>query len=180
MNLRLHRKKSFQANDLIHDQFVVLGKLDNKKHSSTILKGTFSYISHDSFFFRLRQDRPQLRRHQNRNRLLFLPILIHPVDKRRLQRKEQSCHQNLAKTTWRYNPFLFFALTRKTGIGVPNIIWRGLEGPNTITVTECLGPNLKKLFFMMDKNFSVPTIASIGIQVVNYSSFISRLYHPLA
>jgi len=42
MNLTLQRKKSFQANDLIHDQFVVLGKIDNKKHSSTILKGTLS------------------------------------------------------------------------------------------------------------------------------------------
>jgi len=40
--MALQRKKSFKANDLIHDQFIVLGKLDNKKHSSIILKGSVS------------------------------------------------------------------------------------------------------------------------------------------
>ena len=51
-------------------------------------------------------------------------------------------------------------------IGVPKIIWRGMEASDTITVTECLGPNLKKLFLLMNKEFSLPTIANIAIQVV--------------
>jgi len=54
------------------------------------------------------------------------------------------------------------------GTGVPNIVWRGEIAPDTITVTECLGPNLKKLFLLMDKQFSIPTIAMIAIQVVSY------------
>lgn len=45
MNPTFQRKKSIQANDLIHDQFLVLGKLDNKKHSSIILKGVFLTVS---------------------------------------------------------------------------------------------------------------------------------------
>lgn len=56
----------------------------------------------------------------------------------------------------------------KGDTGVPTIVWRGEIGADTITVTECLGPNLKKLFLLMDKQFSIPTIATIAIQVVNY------------
>ena len=37
---------------------------------------------------------------------------------------------------------------------------------DTITVTECLGPNLKKLFLVMDMRFTIPTIAKIAIEVV--------------
>jgi len=44
-----------------------------------------------------------------------------------------------------------------------------MEGPNTITVTECLGPNLKKLFKLQDKKFTVATIAMIAVQVVRMS-----------
>jgi len=44
-----------------------------------------------------------------------------------------------------------------------------MEGQNTITVTECLGPNLKKLFLLMDKQFTIGTIAQIAIQVVRKS-----------
>lgn len=39
MNNTLQRKRSFKADDVIHDQFIILGKLDNKKHSSKLFKG---------------------------------------------------------------------------------------------------------------------------------------------
>ena len=41
MNMTLQRRKSFKPNDVIHDQFIILGKLDNQKHSSKLFKGTF-------------------------------------------------------------------------------------------------------------------------------------------
>ena len=44
MNPVGQRRKSIQAKDIIHDQFLVLGKLDNEKHSSKILKGIPSLI----------------------------------------------------------------------------------------------------------------------------------------
>ena len=49
MNQTLQRKKSFEANDVIHDQFVILGKLDNKEHSSKIFKGTHPYPQSQPF-----------------------------------------------------------------------------------------------------------------------------------
>ena len=52
------------------------------------------------------------------------------------------------------------------GVGIPNIIWRGSNEKQTITVTECLGPNLKKLFLLLDRKFSIPTIAMIAIKAV--------------
>ena len=59
---------------------------------------------------------------------------------------------------------------------MPNIVWRGEIPPDTITVTECLGPNLKKLFMLMDKQFSISTISMIAIQVVtNFSFFLENL-----
>lgn len=58
-------------------------------------------------------------------------------------------------------------------IGVPNIVWRGEIPPDTITVTECLGPNLKKLFLLMDKRFSIPTITMIAMQVVILIAFFN-------
>jgi len=39
MNMTLQRRKSFKPNDIIHDQFIILGKLDNQKHSSKLFKG---------------------------------------------------------------------------------------------------------------------------------------------
>lgn len=41
MNPTLQRRKSIKANDVIHDQFIILGKLDNQKHSSKLYKGTY-------------------------------------------------------------------------------------------------------------------------------------------
>jgi len=124
--MALQRKKSFQANDLIHDQFIVLGKLDNKKHSSIILKG-FDKITHN-----------------------FVVIKITSAAYREKNKNVTKILQRLRGST-----------------GVPNIIWRGMEGPNTFTVTECLGPNLKKLFLLMDKQFSIGTISLIAIQILN-------------
>ena len=57
------------------------------------------------------------------------------------------------------------------GIGIPLILWRGMWENQMVTVTECLGPNLKKLFLMMERNFSVATVAMIGIQLVTFRSF---------
>lgn len=36
-------------------------------------------------------------------------------------------------------------------------------------MTECLGPNLKKLFLLLDKKFTIPTISMIAIQIVTLS-----------
>ena len=52
------------------------------------------------------------------------------------------------------------------GVGIPNIIWRGIEENQMITVTDCLGPNLKKLFCLLDRKFSIPTISTIALRLV--------------
>jgi len=58
------------------------------------------------------------------------------------------------------------------GTGIPNIIWRGVEDNHTITVTDCLGPNLKKLFYMMDKRFTIPTISTIALKLLHTLEYI--------
>ena len=65
----------------------------------------------------------------------------------------------------------FSSLLMAVGIGIPLILWRGMWENQMVTVTECLGPNLKKLFLMMERNFSVATVAMIGIQLVTFWSF---------
>ena len=41
-----------------------------------------------------------------------------------------------------------------------------MEGTQILTVTECLGPNLKKLFMLMDGKFTIICISMIAIQIV--------------
>jgi len=44
MNGTLQRKHTYGANDLIHDRFLILGKLDNKEHSSKIFRGILAHL----------------------------------------------------------------------------------------------------------------------------------------
>jgi len=131
MNMTLQRRKSFKPNDVIHDQFIILGKLDNQKHSSKLFKG-FDKISRN--------------------------FVVLKITSAAYKEKNKYVTKILQKL--------------RGGTGVPNIVWRGEIAPDTITVTECLGPNLKKLFLLMDKQFSIPTIAMIAIQVLNTLEYI--------
>jgi len=131
MNMTLQRRRSIKANDIIHDQFFILGKLDNQKHSSKLLKG-FDKITRN--------------------------FVVVKITSAAYKEKNKYVTKILQKL--------------RGGTGVPNIVWRGEIVPDTITVTECLGPNLKKLFLLMDKQFAVPTIAMIAIQVLNTLEYI--------
>ena len=52
------------------------------------------------------------------------------------------------------------------GVGIPTILWRGTEGAQIITIAESLGPNLKKLFLLMERKFSIVCISMIAVQMV--------------
>lgn len=52
--------------------------------------------------------------------------------------------------------------------GFPALYWAGTEGGYHIMVLELLGESLQDLFQICSTNISIPTVLTIGCQMVNY------------
>lgn len=52
--------------------------------------------------------------------------------------------------------------------GIPKVYWYGEEYESNIMIMDLLGPTLEALFNYCQRNFSLPTVAFVGKQLVRF------------
>ncbi len=55
---------------------------------------------------------------------------------------------------------------RKKIEGIPQLYWYGTQGDYSVVVMELLGSSLDQLHRRLGKRFSIPTTATVAIQIV--------------
>ena len=60
----------------------------------------------------------------------------------------------------------------KHGTGFPQVYWSGVQGEFYCMIMTILGPNLRQLFDFCEKRFTLKTILSIGIQMLQRLEFL--------
>jgi len=57
-------------------------------------------------------------------------------------------------------------------VGIPKILYYGVEGDYNVMVMEVLGPSLEAMFRFCDKSISTNTLLLCGIQLIQRLEFI--------
>lgn len=62
---------------------------------------------------------------------------------------------------------------------IPQVVYYGVEGNNSIMIMDLLGPSLEQLFNQCNKQFSMKTVLMIGIQIMKRIEYIHtrRIIH---
>ena len=56
--------------------------------------------------------------------------------------------------------------------GIPTVYWFGVEGDYTVLIMAILGPNLQQLFDFCEHNFSLKTVLTIAIQMIQRLEYL--------
>ena len=59
----------------------------------------------------------------------------------------------------------------KGGVGIPNILWTGVEDEFNVMVMEMLGPSLEDMFNFCKRRFTIKTVAMIAEQLLERLEF---------
>jgi len=59
----------------------------------------------------------------------------------------------------------------QNGVGIPKVLWTGIEGNYTVMVISLLGPNLETLFSYCERRFSLKTVLMLADQMLERIQF---------
>jgi len=60
----------------------------------------------------------------------------------------------------------------QNGVGIPKVLWTGVEGHYNVMVLSLLGPNLEQLFNYCDRKFSLKTVLMLADQMLERIQYI--------